>query len=133
MREVKLQTYWPDCDPAGIVYFANFFRFIGLAEEELFLLAKQRRQKMLDAHDLWMPRVETHAKFLKPIQNGSAIRVRMDAQFQGEKTVRYDFEVLDDETDALLATGFLTAVCVDRKTFKAKPIPEEIRNVLRGT
>ena len=133
MMEVKLQTYWPDCDPAGIVYFANFFRFIGLAEEELFLLAKQRRQKMLDAHDLWMPRVETHAKFLKPIQNGSAIRVRMDAQFQGEKTVRYDFEVLDNATDALLATGFLTAVCVDRKTFKAKPIPEVIRNVLRGT
>ena len=133
MREVKLQTYWPDCDPAGIVYFANFFRFVGLAEEELFLLANRRRQEMLDTYQLWMPRVETHAKFIKPIQSGSAIRVRMDAKFQGEKTVRYDFEVLDDETSALLATGFLTAVCVDRKTFKAKPIPEEIRDVLRGS
>ena len=59
--------------------------------------------------------------------------MRLDAQFQGEKTVRYDFEVLDDATDALLATGFLTAVCVDRETFKAKPIPEEIRKVLRGS
>ena len=37
MTEVKLQTYWPDCDPGGIVHFANVFRFIGLAEEELFL------------------------------------------------------------------------------------------------
>ncbi len=133
MMEVRLQTYWPDCDPAGIVYFANVFRFIGLAEEELFLLANQHRQQMLDAHEVWMPRVETHAKFVKPIQNGSAIRVRMDTQFQGEKTVRYNFDVLDDATDELLARGFLTAVCVDREMFKATPIPEEIRNVLRGS
>ena len=133
MTEVKLQTYWPDCDPGGIVHFANVFRFVGLAEEELFLLANKRRQKMLEAHGVWMPRVETHAKFVKPIRNGSAIRVRMDPQFQGEKTVRFEFEVLDDETGTLLATGFLTVVCVDRETSKAKPIPEEIRNVFGGS
>ena len=133
MREVKLQTYWADCDPAGIVYFANFFRFIGLAEEELYLQAALRRQELLDAHGVWMPRVETHAKFIRPIRNGSAIRVRMDPQFEGEKTVRFVFEVLDDETGTLLATGYLTVVCVERATFKARPIPEAIRNVLRGS
>ena len=133
MREVRLQTYWPDCDPAGIVYFANVFRFIGLAEEELFLLAHRRRQEMLESHRVWMPRVETHMKYLSPIRNGTAIRVRMDPTFPGEKTVRYDFEVLDDETGTLLAEGFLTVVCVDRTTFKSKPLPDAIRKVLRGT
>ena len=132
MTEVRLQTHWPDCDPAGIVYFANFFRFVGIAEEEMFLLASKRRQKILDDHGIWMPRVETHAKFIKPIQSGTAIRVRMDPQFKGSKTVRFEFEVVDDETDALLATGFLTVVCVDRETFKARAIPEEIKNILKG-
>jgi len=36
MAEVRLQTYWCDCDPAGIVYFGNFFRLFEQVEEELY-------------------------------------------------------------------------------------------------
>ena len=133
MTEVRLQTYWTDCDPAGIVYFANFFRFVEHAEEELFLRASTRRQRLLDTHSVWMPRVETHVNFVGPIVNGHAIRVRLNPQLKGEKTVRFEFEVLDDETGTELASGYVTAVCVDRATFKARPIPEEIREVLRGS
>jgi acyl-CoA thioesterase FadM len=78
-----------------------------------------------------MPRVEAHVNFVGPIRNGRAIRVRMDPQFKGEKTVRFDFEILDDETTARLASGYMTVVCVDRATFKARPIPEEIRQVFQ--
>ena len=133
MTEVKLQTYWADSDPAGIVYFAHFFRLIDQAEEELYRLAATHRQKQLDAHSAWMPRVEVHANFFSPIRNGQAIRVRMDPQFEGEKTVRFEFEMLDDESGTRLASGYMTAVFVDRATFKARPIPDEIRRVLNGS
>src|SRR5262245_46150095 len=76
MTEVRLQTYWVDSDPAGIVYFAHFFKFIEQAEEELYLRAGTRRQQLLDDHHVWMPRVEAHVQFTKPIRNGYAIRVR---------------------------------------------------------
>jgi acyl-CoA thioesterase FadM len=109
------------------------FRFISMAEEELYLQANRKRQEMLDAHGVWMPRVEAHMKYLKPIRNGSAIRVRIDAQFPGEKSVRYDFEIIDDETAVLLAQGFLTVVCVDQSTFKSKALPGEIKRVLGGS
>src|SRR5688572_14705304 len=132
MPEVRVQTYWYDCDPAGIVYFGNFFRLVEQAEEELYLQARVHRQALLDACSVWMPRVEAHANFVSPIRNGRAIRIRLDPQFQGEKTVRFDFEVVDDEAGTSLATGFMTAVCVDRATFKSRSIPEEIRQVLRG-
>ena len=55
----------------------------------------------------------------------------MDPQFKGEKTVRFDFEVRDDETAERLAIGHMTVVCVDRARFKATPIPDEIREALR--
>src|SRR5262245_9444481 len=103
MREVKLQTYWVDCDPAGIVYFAHFFRFIEMAEEELYRQAGANRQALLDRYGIWLPRVEAHVKFAAPIRNSHAIRIRLDPQFQGQKTVRFQFEVLDDETANRLA------------------------------
>ena len=132
MAEVRLQTYWADCDPAGIVYFGNFFRIIEQAEEQIYLQAAKYRQKLLDTYDIWMPRVEAHANFVSPIRTGRAIRVRLDPQFKGEKTVRFDFEILDDETGMRLASGYMTAVCVCRTTFKATPIPQEITEVLNG-
>lgn len=130
--EVRVQTYWCDCDPAGIVYFGNFFRLFEQAEEELFLRSSRCRQQLLDAYSVWMPRVEAHVTFVSPIRNGRAIRVRMDPKFKGEKTVRFEFEVLDDEGGAQLATAYVTVVCVDRATFKATPIPDEIRRILSG-
>ena len=133
MPEVRVQTYWADCDPAGIVFYGNFFRLFEQVEEELYLRAAKRRQALLDAYSIWMPRVEAHVNFLSPIRNGSAILVRMETRFKGEKTVRFEFEVFDDETSVSIATGYLTVVCVDRATFKARPLPDEIRTVLNGS
>src|SRR5215831_5841613 len=127
MREVKLQTYWADSDPAGIVYFPHFFRFIEQAEEELYLQVGTKRQVLLDRYSVWMPRVEAHVNFVSPIRNGHAILVKMDPQFKGEKTVRFEFEIVDAETAGRLAAGHMTAVCVDRARFKGTPIPAEIR------
>jgi YbgC/YbaW family acyl-CoA thioester hydrolase len=130
MREVKLQTYWVDSDPAGIVYFAHFFRFVEQAEEELYLQKGLRRQDLLDKYSVWMPRVEAHVNFVSPIRNGYAIRIRMNPEFLREKTVRFDFEVLDDLSARRLATGYMTVVCVDRATFKSVAIPGEFRTAL---
>ena len=132
MREVKLQTYWADSDPAGIVYFAHFFRFIEQAEEELYLQTGSKRQTLLDKYSVWMPRVEAHVNFVSPIRNGHAILIRMDPQFKGEKTIRFEFEIFDHETSNRLAAGYMTTVCVDRAKFKATRIPEEIRSALNG-
>jgi YbgC/YbaW family acyl-CoA thioester hydrolase len=130
MREVKLPTYWADADAAGIVYFAHFFRFIEQAEEELYRQSQTDRQKLLDRYQVWMPRVEAHVNFTAPIRNGHAIRVGLDPQFKGEKTVRFDFVIKDDLSGAELATGYMTVVCVDRERFKGTPIPDEIRRAL---
>src|SRR5262245_28540145 len=130
MTEVRLQTYWADADPAGIIYFANYFKLVDLAEEELYLRANTRRQKVIDECRVWLPRVEAHVTSVSPISNGRAVRVRMDLQFQGEKTIRFEFVILDDETGSESARGYMTVVCVDRANFKATPIPDEIRRVL---
>jgi YbgC/YbaW family acyl-CoA thioester hydrolase len=127
MFELRIQTYWSDSDTAGIVFYANYFRFIEQAEEELFSAAGVDRYALLKENHVWMPRVETFSKFMRPIQMGAAIRVRLHPQLIGEKTVRYDFQFLDDSTGEKIAEGYVTVVCVDATSFKARPIPAAIR------
>jgi 4-hydroxybenzoyl-CoA thioesterase len=130
MFEVRFQTYWADVDAAGIVYFPHFFRFVEQAEDELFRASGKDRLTLIQENQVWLPRVEAFSKFSAPIKHGAAIRVRLNPQIKGLKTIRYEFEIVDDVTAEKLAEGYVTVVCVDAVRFKATPIPEPIRTVL---
>ncbi len=106
MFEARIQTYWDDSDAAGRVFFAHFFRFVECAETELFHAAGVERVKLCDQYGVWMPRVEAFAKFFQPIGVEQAIIVRLVTQFQREKTVRIDFEILSEPDRAHLAQGY---------------------------
>jgi acyl-CoA thioester hydrolase len=129
MFETRIQTYWDDADPAGLVYFAHFFRFIEHAETELFRASGTERMKLYDRYSVWMPRVESFAKFSKPIRAEEAVLVTLGIKFKGEKTVRMEFEILAVEDRSLLAEGYVTAVCIDRQSSKSRPLPAEMRQV----
>jgi acyl-CoA thioester hydrolase len=130
MFEVRLQTYWGDADAVGIVFFPNYFKFVAQAEEELYRASGILQQKLMDRHAVWLPRVEVFAKFAFPIRNGAAIRIRLKPSFPGEKTIRYDFEIVDDKSGKKVSDGYVTAVCVDRTTFEPMAIPADIRDAI---
>jgi YbgC/YbaW family acyl-CoA thioester hydrolase len=129
MFETRIQTYWDDADPAGRVYYAHFFRFVEYAETELFRAAGTERMKLYDEYSVWMPRVESFAKFLQPIRAEEAIWVRLRTRFKGEKTVRMEFEIVCVTDRSLLAEGYVTAVCIDRQSSKSRPLPPAMREV----
>jgi YbgC/YbaW family acyl-CoA thioester hydrolase len=129
MFETRIQTYWDDADPAGRVYFANFFRLVEYAETELFRAAGAERMKLYDEDNIWMPRVESFARFLKPILAEEAVFVRLRTRFKGEKTVRMEFEILNATDRSLLAEGYVTAVCIDRQSSRSRPLPPAMREV----
>jgi len=129
MFETRLQTYWDDADPAGQVFFAHFFRFAEYAETELFRANGAERMKLYRELDVLMPRVESFARFMKPIPAEDAIFVRLRTRFKGEKTVRMEFEVLSVVDRSLLAEGYVIAVCIDRETRRSRPLPPEMRAI----
>jgi len=129
--ETRIQTYWDDADPAGRVYYADFFRFVEYAETELFRASGAERMRLYEKLGVWMPRVESFAKFHKPILAEEAIIVTLHTSFKGEKAVRMDFEILSVNDRTLLAEGYVTAVCIDRATMKSRPMPPAMREALR--
>src|SRR5262245_22532074 len=127
MFEIRLQIYWADADPAGLIYFLNFFGFVDCAESELFRLAGGERMDLWDESDVWMPRVESFAKYIKPVRAEEAIFVRLRTRIKGEKTVRMEFEILNVNDRSVLAEGYVTAVCISRQTSRSCPLPPRVR------
>ena len=54
----NIRIYWSDCDPAGIAYYGNFFRWFEIAEEELFLTLGFSRTDVMRRYQIGFPRVE---------------------------------------------------------------------------
>lgn len=129
MFETRIQTYWADADAAGIVFFPNFFRFVQCAEEELYHAAGTEMMALFDEYQVVFPRVESFAQFKKPIRVGDAIFIQIRSRFKGEKTTRLEFQILSACDRTLLAEGYLTAVCVDRRRGRACAMPAAIRRV----
>ena len=58
---------------------------------------------------------------------GDTISIRSTFQEVREKALLFSHEMTNQETQELAARTFLTGVCIDLKTRKARPLPTDIR------
>ena len=116
-----------DTDMAGIVHFANFFRFMEAAEVE-FLRSRGVSVFMpWEGEKVSFPRVAASCDFVKPARFEDVLDISVSLQRLGRKSVTYGFEfTLNGE---LVARGQVTSACcrVDVHPLEAIEIPASLR------
>jgi 4-hydroxybenzoyl-CoA thioesterase len=125
-RSVRIE--WGDCDPAGIIFFPNYFRIFDHSTAMLFESAlgmtKFEMFKNLDFQG-W-PLIKTQARFLKPTRFGDDVIVESTVTFG-----RSSFEV----AHRLTLKGELCAECSEKRVWtvrdesgqlKSHPVPEAV-------
>ena len=79
-----------DCDPAGIVFYPNFFRWMDAASLHFFRAAGVPSWRELEAQTgiIGTPIVDASARFLRPASYGDAIEVATTiAEWRGKSFV----------------------------------------------
>lgn len=122
---------WSDIDRAGIIYYGQFLRFFEIAETELFREVGLRYSEVFDRFDIWLPRVQIHFDFRKPLMLDDLIEVSAYVGRFGNKSFTLRFEVNKKGEADLVAEGHVVLACVSRSTFKSVPVPAEIIDALR--
>jgi len=123
---IRKKVHWSDCDPAGVAWFPNFLGWFEDAEEELYAALGKSRQTILDELAFAMPRVEAHIRFASPVRPGQIVRIGIDATLVNPRRMKYTFEMRDDETARLIASGHVRIASVDLRTFTPRDFPDEI-------
>ncbi len=124
-----MRVYWSDCDPAGILYYGNFFRFFELAEEDLFYSLGRSRVDLYSQLQVGFPRVEASCTYRKPARHGDMMEVTTWIGRRTQKTLLFHFEMRREGDPQIAAEGQYTVVCVNRK-FQPVPIPAEMIELL---
>lgn len=118
-----------ETDMAGIVHFANFFRWMEEAEHEFFRsvgLSIMRPQG--DGSYIGWPRVSASCHFHKPLRYEDSVEVRVFVERIGVKSLVYRIELWRDDVHA--ATGRIkVACCICRPggEIEAIEIPDDYR------
>lgn len=123
-----------DTDMAGIVHFANFFRFMERTEHAFFrslgLGIVEREEHAADEEQVGWPRVHASCDFFAPLHFEDEVEIELLVEELRTRSIRYVFRVR--KTDGTLAAeGRIATVCVqkDKATgqMKAVEIPERAR------
>jgi acyl-CoA thioester hydrolase len=118
-----------DTDMAGIMHFANFFRFMEVAETD-FLVARGFSVSGQDTGGKYgFPRVSAACDYQKPARFADVLTIAVTLEKLGRKSVTYRFDFTNAQGEAL-ATGRITAVfcrTTEANRLESAEIPPEIR------
>ncbi|MBA2964887.1 MULTISPECIES: acyl-CoA thioesterase [Ramlibacter] len=119
-----------DCDPARIVWFPNFFRWIDAASRHFFIACGVPSWTETEATlgVIGTPLVDTHARFLKTATYGDTLQIHASiAEWRGKSFVQRYRVTRGDE---LLMECDEVRIFAGRRadgSIHALPIPEPIR------
>ncbi len=131
----RRRVQFSETDLAGIVHFANFFRYMEEAEHAFY------RSLGFSVHGtvgregddpVGWPRVHASADFRKPLKFEDEFEIELLVAAVRPKTIDYQFRFFAVGGDELLATGKFTVICVrfdqEAGRMRAVGIPEAIRS-----
>jgi YbgC/YbaW family acyl-CoA thioester hydrolase len=128
---IEEHVRWSDVDRAGVIYYGQFMRFFEIAETELFRAVGLPYPEVFDRFDIWLPRVQIHFDFKKPLMLDDLIEVSAYVGRFGNRSLTLNFEVNKKGETDIVAEGHIVLACVSRSTFTSVAIPQQIVERLR--
>ena len=94
-----------DTDMAGIVHFANFFRFMEAAEHAFLRSLGLSVVMDIDGGKYGLPRVSAACDYLRPARFGDELTIKVTVVKVGRSSVNYAFEFTLDRRDDRARSG----------------------------
>jgi acyl-CoA thioester hydrolase len=131
---LPVRVYYEDTDSGGVVYYANYLKFMERARTE-WLRSLGYEQDILRARTGVLFAVR-HAEidYLKPAVFNDLLTVTADLTASGKASLDFEHRLLREADNVLCCSGLVKVACLNEKTLRPQRIPDkllaEIANVL---
>jgi acyl-CoA thioester hydrolase len=122
-----VRVYYEDTDSGGVVYYANYLKFMERARTEwLRSLGHEQDRLIGDAGVIFAVRSVT-LDYLKPARFNQRLQVSARLLERGGASLRLEQEVRSDEAvPQVLCRGEIRIVCLDAVSFRPQAIPDSL-------
>ena len=127
MTSFPIRVYYEDTDAAGIVYYANYLRFLERGRTE-FLRTLGHDQNALMEDGIAFAVRSASAEFLKPARLDDLLTVETTVASLGRAQVTFAQRILRDKE--LLLDAKIRVACIDPVRGKPIPMPRALHEQL---
>ena len=121
----RARVYWEDTDGGGVVYYANYLKFLERARTEWLRALGHSQAELAEQFGFVFAVVEVHVNYRRPARLDDELTVTCLPMPEGRASIRFKQTVRrGDET---LAEGEVRVACVDAKSFRPRALPDFIR------
>ena len=128
MFTVKKRINFYDCDPAGILFYANLFQISHSVYEEMINSFKLKESYWHNP-DFAVPIIKTNGEYLKPFKPGDEVKINVSVTLLKESSFELTYEWINSNQE-IAATARTVHVFVDKKNWKKIPVIDEIIKAL---
>lgn len=122
--EWPVRVYYEDTDTGGVVYYANYLKFMERARTEwLRSLGFEQDVLIRDAGIIFAVR-SVEVDYLRPAHFNDALQVSAEVIHNGGASITFRQEIC--RADAVLCRGTVKIACLDAQTLRPKPAPAEL-------
>lgn len=129
---MKRVVQFAETDMAGVLHFANYYRYMEEAEHALWRSLGECVVTREGALELSWPRVATACEYFSPARFEDELELTLTVARLGTRSVTFEVEFF--RAGERIAAGRSTAVCCDMKNgrFERAPIPARLREKLEA-
>ncbi|HRD34720.1 MAG TPA: thioesterase family protein [Rhodocyclaceae bacterium] len=113
-----------DCDPAGIVFFPNYFRMLNGVVEDWWAALGTPWTELVSVRRIGTPTAQLDTEFVQPSQFGDTLRFHLSVEKLGRSSLTLRHIVIGDETARMRARQVLVATSLE--THRAIPWPDDV-------
>ena len=126
-----VRIYWEDTDAGGIVYYANYLKFMERARTEWLRAAGIEQLPLKEQHGLMFVVVDIEAHYRKPARYGDELQVTCAIADRSRASLTFQQRIFRGGPDGeLLVEGKVRVACLDALNLKPKALPAELHNEL---
>src|ERR1043166_750613 len=113
--ETTTRVRYVETDQMGMVYHANYYIYFEIGRVELIRQRGVAYKEMETIDDRYIVVAESRCRYLRPARYDDLLRIRTCVAESRTRTIRFAYELLNDATGELLATGETLHVICDRE------------------
>lgn len=129
-----VRVYYEDTDAGGVVYHANYLRFMERARTEWLRTLGFEQDTLAQELNILFVVAGLDIQYRKPARFNDALTVKTSIDTLGRASLAFKQEIWRktiNNSSELLTTASVKVVCVAVGTFRATTIPIQIRELLQ--
>ncbi len=123
LSAIQLRVYYEDTDAAGIVYYANYFRFIERGRTELLRTLGHDQNALMQEGIAFAVR-SANAEFLKPAKLDDLLTIETAIESLGRAQLVFSQRIRRNEE--LLLDAKIRVACIDPARGRPIPMPRAL-------